>query len=115
MENQECGACRRIALIDAGEMPPGPIIYNSEHSFAYDAPWKYSEERVAVLTKKHIATIHDLTPEDDAVVLDLMEALKAASQYLIDKKGGYEILMNQGRFQNTKHIHIHVCYEVYEE
>jgi len=103
------------AKLDMGEIAPELIIYNSEHTFAWDAPWEYSEERISVQTKKHIATIHDLTPEDDEIVLDLMEAVKAASQFLIDKKGGCEVLMNQGKFQSTKHIHIHVCYRMYEE
>ncbi|MCL2396719.1 MAG: HIT domain-containing protein [Defluviitaleaceae bacterium] len=114
MEKHECWGCEYTAMLERGEIAPERIIYNSEHTFAVDAPWEYSEERVAVQPKKHIATIHDLTSEDDEIVLDLMEAIKAASQYLIDKKGGCEVLMNQGKFQNTKHIHIHVCYGIYE-
>jgi len=114
MNKQKCWRCELTTKLERGDIACEQVIYNSEYTFAIDAPWEYSEERISVQTKKHIATIHDLTPNDNEIVLDLMEAIKAASQFLIDKKGGCEVLMNQGKFQNTKHIHIHVCYGVYE-
>lgn len=65
---------------------------------------------ILVIPKKHVATVNDLTPEDD----DLMgEMARAAAQLATDEgiaDSGYRLVLNTnaGAGQSVFHVHMHL-------
>jgi len=111
MENS-CWGCEINERHSRGEMEG--VVYDSEHIFANWMPNSWAELHIRIQTKQHIATVYDLTAEHDAIVIDLMNAIRKAGNEIIALKGGCELIMNMGKFQNTKHFHCHVAYGVHE-
>ena len=111
MENN-CWGCETNKRHERGEIER--IVYDSEHILAHYVPDSWAEIHIRIQTKQHIVSIFDLTAEHDAIVLDLMNAVRAAGNEIIAEKGGCELIMNMGKFQNTKHFHCHVAYGVHE-
>jgi len=115
MEKLDCVGCEAILRLGQGDIAAESIIYNSAHCFAHYEPWEHSIERIVIWAKKHIATIHELAPEDNEIVLDMMEAVKACSQHMIDKHGGCEVFLRQYDESDARHLHVNVCYGLFEE
>lgn len=69
------------------------------------------EVHVFIAPKHHIPTIFDLTEKDDELVVEMMKAIKIASQEDIKLKGACKLEMYLGEFPNTKHLHCHVIYD----
>jgi len=111
MENN-CWGCEINKKHEHGELTG--IVYDSEHFVAAYVPDSWAEVHIRINSKKHIASIFDFTDEHDPIVLDLMNAVRTAGNEIMAQKGGCELIMNMGKFQNTKHFHCHVCYGVHE-
>ena len=110
MTNPDCGLCSLLNKYAQGEEEV-QIVYESEHSFAAHSTKKFAEVHVFIASKKHVPTIFDLTEQDNALVIDIMEAIKAAAREVIALKGACKLEMYLGEFQGTKHFHCHVIYD----
>jgi len=103
-----CSACERLLRYAKGEEKLR-VVYESEYSIAFYPPKPFAEVHIAVMTKKHIPTIFDLTEVEISV--DIMKAIKVASKEIISLKGACKLEMYLGEWQNTKHFHCHVIYD----
>ena len=108
MDIIDCGACNRLKKYATGEEKYN-AVYESEHTLAIYPTETFAEVHIVILTKKHFTTLFDI--DDEAVAIDIMKAIKAASKEIIALKGACKLEMYLGEFQNTKHFHCHVIYD----
>ena len=101
----DCLFCKIVA----GEIPV-EFVYESDTVVAFRDINPQAPTHVLVIPRKHIATINDIAPEDEAIVGKLYTAAReiAVAEGIADD--GYRTVMNcnEGGGQSVFHIHLHV-------
>ncbi|MGQ7245964.1 histidine triad nucleotide-binding protein [Halomonas sp. V046] len=89
---------------------PADIVYEDDQVLAFNDIDPKAPTHLLVIPKKHIATLNDLTEEDQTVVgrLPLTAAKVAKDKGFADD--GYRVVMNcnEDGGQTVYHIHMHV-------
>ncbi|MDE0789712.1 MAG: histidine triad nucleotide-binding protein [Woeseiaceae bacterium] len=105
MPEKDCLFCKILA----GEIP-ADIVYESATTIAFRDINPQAPTHVLIIPRKHIATINDITSEDQAVVGSLYLAARdiVAAEGIADD--GYRAVMNcnEAAGQTVFHIHMHL-------
>jgi histidine triad (HIT) family protein len=101
----DCLFCRIIA----GEIP-GSIVYQDEHVVAFNDINPQAPTHVLIVPRRHIASLNDLSPEDDQIVGELIRRASGLAKDRGVSAGGYRIVFNTNRDagQTVFHIHLHL-------
>ena len=101
----DCLFCKIVA----GEIP-ADIVFESDNALAFRDINPQAPTHVLVIPRKHIATINDISDDDQALVGSLYTAAReiAAADGIADD--GYRTVMNcnESAGQSVFHIHLHV-------
>ena len=105
MGTADCLFCKIIA----GEIP-ADIVYESDAAIAFRDINPQAPTHVLVIPRKHIATINDLQPGDEAVVGNLFLAAKKIAVDEGIAEPGYRVAMNcnEAAGQTVFHLHLHL-------
>ncbi len=101
----DCLFCKIIA----GEIP-GTIVYQDDRVVAFKDINAQAPTHVLVVPRRHIATLNDLTPEDDELVGELTRRAAAIAKEHGHSDRGYRTVFNcnADAGQTVFHIHLHV-------
>lgn len=100
-----CLFCKIIA----GQIP-GAIVHQDDELVALKDINPQAPLHVLIVPRKHIATLNDLSPEDDALVGSMFRRAAAlAREHGYDERG-YRTVFNTNREagQSVFHIHLHL-------
>ncbi|MBX3281418.1 MAG: HIT domain-containing protein [Acidobacteria bacterium] len=61
---------------------------------------------IVVIPKVHVGSL--LTIEDDALLVELLAAVKKVAATVVEEHGAARVLTNLGKYQDSKHLHFHV-------
>lgn len=89
---------------------PSTIVYEDEEIIAFRDINPVAPVHVLVIPKKHISSLVDLKPEDEAIIGRIYSVInKIAKQEGIDEKG-FRVVVNCGEDggQEVKHLHFHL-------
>ena len=95
--------------IAEGEIP-STLLYQDDQVVAFNDLIPQAPQHILIIPRKHIATLNDLTPDDNL----LMGNLALTAQHLAKKLGiadhGYRLVMNCNADggQAVFHIHMHL-------
>lgn len=105
MSDDSCLFCR---ILD-GDIP-AELIYESETAVAFRDINPQAPTHVLVIPRKHISTINDIEPDDEAIVGSLYSAARDIAEREGIADEGYRAVMNcnEGAGQSVFHIHLHV-------
>ena len=100
-----CLFCRIIA----GEIP-GTILYKDERLVVLKDINPQAPMHVLVVPRRHVATLNDLSPDDDALVGEMMRRAAAMAKENGYAERGYRTVFNcnADAGQTVFHIHLHV-------
>ena len=100
-----CLFCRIIA----GEIP-GTIVYQDERLIALKDVNPQAPTHILIVPRRHIATLNDLAPEDDALVGEMTRRAAAIAREHGHADRGYRTVFNCNAEagQTVFHIHLHV-------
>lgn len=110
MDVLECGFCKLVSNLSS-ERDNLKIVYESDSVLAFHSTKPFAEVHIVIISKRHIPSIFDLRDEDDDLKLEIMSAIKIASQEVINLKGACKLEMYLGAFQQMQHLHCHVIYD----
>jgi histidine triad (HIT) family protein len=101
----DCLFCKIIA----GEVR-GTIVYQDEALVAFSDINPQAPLHVLIVPRRHIATLNDLTSEDDALIGSMFRAAAALAKKNGHDGRGYRTVFNcnQGAGQSVFHIHLHL-------
>jgi histidine triad (HIT) family protein len=101
----DCLFCRIIA----GEIP-GTFVYQDERIVALNDINPQAAMHVLVVPRRHIASLNDLSPADDALVGEMTRvAAKIAGEHGHAERGYRTVFnCNADAGQTVFHIHLHV-------
>lgn len=101
----DCLFCKIIK----GEIP-ATIIYQDELVIAFNDINPQAPEHKLIIPRKHIATLNDLSTEDNALIGHIANTAKQLASTLGIADQGYRLLFNcnAGAGQTVFHIHAHL-------
>ena len=100
-----CLFCRIIA----GEIP-GTFLYQDDRLVVVQDINPQAPLHALVIPRKHIATLNDLSAEDDGLVGEMVRRAALVAREKGVAEGGYRAVLNCNREagQTVFHIHLHV-------
>jgi histidine triad (HIT) family protein len=101
----DCLFCRIVA----GEIP-AKVVVQDEHLVAFQDINPQAPMHVLIVPRRHVATLNDLAPSDDALVGEMVRRAAAlAAEQGYDRRGYRTVLnCNADAGQTVFHIHLHV-------
>ena len=101
----DCLFCK----ITAGEIPAA-LVFQDEALLAFKDINPQAPLHVLIIPKRHVATLNDLTVDDDALVGSMFRAAAAIAKEHGYHERGYRTVFNCGREagQSVFHIHLHL-------
>jgi histidine triad (HIT) family protein len=101
----DCLFCKII-----GGQIPGAIVYQDDRIVAFKDINPQAPTHVLVVPRRHIATLNELTAEDDGLVGELVRRGAALAKAAGHAEGGYRTVFNcnADAGQTVFHIHLHV-------
>jgi histidine triad (HIT) family protein len=89
---------------------PSRIVHEDDDTFAFEDINPQAPTHVLVIPKRHVPTVSDLSPGDDALVGKLH---RVAAKIAADRgvaQGGFRIVVNTNRDagQTVFHVHLHL-------
>ncbi|MEI6756263.1 MAG: histidine triad nucleotide-binding protein [Chlorobium sp.] len=104
-EKSDCLFCRIVS----GEIPAS-IIYRNDHVIAFRDITPVTPQHVLIIPLKHIASLNDLAPEDEAIAGHILLAAGVVAEMIGIRQSGYRLVFNTGKeaLQSVFHIHGHL-------
>ncbi len=101
---EDCIFCRIIA----GKIP-STIVYKDADVVAFRDNNPQAPQHILFVPKRHIASLADLTPEDDPLLASIYAAARNVAHDL-GLEQGYRFVTNVGRDggQTVSHLHFHL-------
>jgi histidine triad (HIT) family protein len=101
----DCLFCRIIA-----REIPATIVYEDDRVLAFNDINPQAPTHVLVIPKRHIATLNELTPQDDQIVGEIVRRAAAIAEERGLAAGGFRTVFNTNRDagQTVFHIHLHL-------
>jgi len=93
----------------AAKQIPSKVVFEDDEVFAFEDIGPQAPTHVLIIPRRHIASLEEATPEDQAVLgkLQLVAADLARKLKLV---GGYRTVVNtgEGAGQSVFHLHLHL-------
>jgi histidine triad (HIT) family protein len=101
----DCLFCRLIA----GEIPAN-IVYQNDHVVAFKDITPQAPTHVLVVPRRHIASLNDLSPADDALIGEMIRTAANIAQEEGHADRGYRTVFNcnADAGQTVFHVHLHL-------
>jgi histidine triad (HIT) family protein len=89
---------------------PASIVYEDDRVLAFNDINPQAPTHVLVIPKRHIATLSDLGPDDDAIVGEVVRRAAAIARERGIDAAGFRAVFNTNKEagQTVFHIHLHV-------
>ena len=102
---QECIFCK----IAAKEVPV-PILYEDEHIIVFPDIEPVAPVHVLLITKKHIANLLELTPDDSVLMGHIFSKIPQIMTQLGLSEDGFRLVANtkENGGQTVQHLHWHI-------
>ena len=104
-QNSDCLFCRIVR----GEIP-AKIVYRNDHVLAFRDITPVAEQHALIIPLKHIVSLSELTPEDEAIAGHILLAAGTVAEIIGIRESGYRLVFNNGKdaMQSVFHIHGHL-------
>jgi histidine triad (HIT) family protein len=105
MSTPDCLFCK----IASGQIP-AKLVHEDADVIAFEDINPQAPTHLLVIPRRHIATLNDLGPEDDAVVGKMHRVAAEAARKRGIADSGWRCVVNVGRdaHQLVFHVHLHV-------
>lgn len=102
---RDCLFCRIIA----GEID-AKIVHKDEQVVAFEDINPQAPRHTLICPRKHLATLNDLTPDDDLLIGRAVRVASELAKKAGDAEDGYRVVVNcqEGAGQSVFHIHVHL-------
>lgn len=89
---------------------PSTKVFENEHVLAFRDITPQAPVHVIIIPKKHIATMNDVTREDDLLLAEIFAAARQIASDLGIAESGYRLInnVNSDGGQTVFHLHFHL-------
>jgi histidine triad (HIT) family protein len=95
--------------IVSGEAPAA-IVYRDDRTTAFRDLHPVAPTHILVVPNKHVASVNDVTPEDESILGHLFFVTKQIAEQEGIVSDGYRLVVNTGANagQGVFHLHLHI-------
>jgi histidine triad (HIT) family protein len=87
---------------------PLDVVHEDERVLAYHHTRPFWQVHVVVVPKRHITSFTTVDAGDEPDVRALLAVVQRVAKQVEDEHGAAAVLTNLGRYQDSKHLHVHV-------
>jgi histidine triad (HIT) family protein len=87
---------------------PVTRVLETDNVLAYHHTRPFWPVHVVVIPKRHVASLLTL-PADDPLLAELLSVVQQVAGPIVAQHGACRVLTNLGEYQESKHLHWHVC------
>jgi histidine triad (HIT) family protein len=89
---------------------PASIVYEDDRVIAFEDITPQGPTHVLVVPKRHIPSLNELTPADDAIIGEIVRRAAAIAKERGIEAGGFRTVFNTNKNagQTVFHIHLHL-------
>jgi histidine triad (HIT) family protein len=89
---------------------PAAIVYEDDRVLAFNDINPQAPSHVLVIPKRHVTSLNDLGPEDDALIGEVVRRAATVASDRGLSNGGFRTVFNTGRDggQTVSHVHLHL-------
>jgi histidine triad (HIT) family protein len=84
------------------------VVHRGERVVAFHHTKPHWEHHVVVVPFKHIRSLTTLEPADAPIASELLAVVQRVAARFERDHGAARVLTNLGRYQDSKHLHVHV-------
>lgn len=84
------------------------VVHRSDLVVAFHHTRPHWEHHVVVVPFQHIRSLITLAPEDAPIATELFAVVTRVAAAFEREHGGARVLTNLGRYQDSRHLHVHV-------
>jgi len=88
---------------------PVEKVAETDNVLAYYHTRPYWPVHIVVIPKRHIASLMALKDEDNDLLIEMIAVAKQIAARVVAEHGGCRLLTNLGKYQESKHLHWHIC------
>jgi histidine triad (HIT) family protein len=87
---------------------PLDVVHEDERVLAFHHTRPFWPTHIVVVPKRHIASLTAVGKQDEADVHALLAVVQRVARQVETAEGAAAVLTNLGRYQDSRHLHIHV-------
>ena len=84
------------------------VVHEDDRVLAYHHTRPFWRTHLVVVPKRHLASLTTLTAADEDDVRALLTVVRDVARAVEREHGEAAVLTNLGRYQDSKHLHVHV-------
>jgi histidine triad (HIT) family protein len=85
------------------------LVRETDKVLAYHHTRPFWPTHIVVIPKRHISSLLTLEDSDAALLLELIGVVRDVAKQIVSERGACRVLTNLGKYQDSKHLHWHVC------
>ncbi|MFR9779625.1 HIT family protein [Micromonospora sp. MS34] len=85
------------------------VVAETEDVLAFEHTRPFWPVHVVVVPKRHVPSLVDLGDADEDLLHRIIEVVRRVAARVERERGACRVLTNLGRYQDSKHLHFHVC------
>ena len=94
-----------VAIPRAAELD---VVHEDDTVLAYHHTRPFWPTHLVVVPKRHLGSLLTVGPADEAGVRALLGVVQRVARQVEAAHGAVGVLTNLGRYQDSKHLHVHV-------
>lgn len=84
------------------------VVHEDARVLAFRHTRPFWPTHIVVVPKRHIASLTSVVEEDEEDVRALLAVVQRVARQVETEQGAAAVLTNLGRYQDSKHLHVHV-------
>lgn len=84
------------------------VVLQDDQVLAFRHTRPYWQAHIVVVPKRHLSSLTTVGPDDELDLRALFAAVQRVARDMERSHGAAGVLTNLGRYQDSKHLHIHV-------
>ena len=86
------------------------IVAETEHVLAFHHTKPFYPIHIVVIPKVHVPSLTNLGDSSESLLASLVTTVREVAAKVEGEHGACRVITNLGDYQESKHLHFHVCY-----
>jgi len=86
------------------------IVTETDNVLAYHHTRPFWPEHIVVIPKRHVGSLLTIETQDAPLLLELLTVIREVAAKVVAEHGACRVLTNLGEYQDSKHLHWHICF-----
>ena len=88
---------------------PVRVVRETDNVLAYHHTRPFWPLHIVVIPRRHISSLLELEAKDSRLLWELVSVIQEVAKDIVAEHGACRVLTNLGAYQDSKHLHWHVC------